>query len=172
MRTALLVAASLAFVPSALAGGNVATKKLDYPDFWSVAGITHDMDANATAKAWDAKIEKRSDGTNVQVDKGPSVLYRDDGGIQLMIGEEDAAWIAKHEDAATSLLGQTCKAAGARLVFYKKTVPSYLTCKRYDKSNWLLDVTLMCTGGKVSMLTVVWYPLPPDQGPYNNDAHC
>ena len=72
-----------------------------------------------------------------------------------------AAFVKAHPDAATSLLGQTCAAAGARLGFFKGKVPGYLTCKHYDANGYFLDVTLMCTK-TVSTVVVVWEPLPPE----------
>lgn len=117
-----------------------------------------------------AKLTKFAGDPQVEHPGGGSILFRGDGGIQLTISDINRDLIAAFPDAATSLVGQTCKEAGARLAFYKKPVPNYLTCKKYDKSNWLLDVTLMCRE-RVSIVTIVWYPLPKPDKPYN-DAHC
>lgn len=139
-----------------------AEKKLDYPDFWSFAGVTHDDTAETVLAKWGAstKDTKGPDGHTLTYDPGLSVELRDSGGIQITMSDRATAFAAAHPGPATNLLGQTCKQAGARLAFVKKPVPTYLTCKRYDKSNWVLDVTLMCSLGKVSMVVVVWEPLP------------
>jgi hypothetical protein len=58
-----------------------------------------------------------------------------------------------------SCIAAACAEAAKRLAFTDK-IEQYTTCKHYDASGWLLDVTLMCTGGEVSTLVIVWLAVP------------
>jgi hypothetical protein len=149
-------------------------KKLTFADFWTVAGVTRTDTAETIAKKWGKPKEDKvvAGERTLRFTDGPSVTLRASGGIMidmLMLGD---AFVKAHPDAATSLLGQTCAVAGARLAFYKKgPVPGYLTCKHYDKNGYFIDVTLMCSK-TVSTVVVVWEPMPPEVKASPLPDHC
>jgi hypothetical protein len=145
------------------AAGGAAEKKLGFADFWTVAGATHDDTPQSLIAKWGKPAEERrgDDGVTLQWADGPSVAFSATGIMAggLMIDLHAGAWASAHPGPATSLFGLTCAAAAARLKF-TKTVGGYTTCKHYDQSGWLLDVTLMCTLGKVSSVVVNFVPIP------------
>ncbi len=168
MRTLLLVLMLASHTAAA------APKKLTFDDFWTVAGVSRTDTADTIAKKWGKpKADKLVAGERtLRFADGPTVTLRASGGIMidmLMLGD---AFVKAHRDAATSLLGQTCAVAGARLAFFKKgPVPGYLTCKHYDKNGFFIDVTLMCSK-TVSTVVVVWEPMPPEVKASPLPDHC
>lgn len=156
------------------ASASAGPKPLTHDDFWTVAGATRTDTAETLEKKWGKPSEdKRAGGDRtLRWKDGPSVILRASGGMQLDLLFVGDAFLKAHGDAATSLLGMTCEAAGKRLAFYKKgKVPGYLTCKHYDKNGYFLDVTLMCSK-KVSSVVVVWEPLPPEIKANPGQDHC
>lgn len=145
---ALTLAMSLAAAP----------QKLDWKDFWNVSGVTRDDKKEDVIKKWGAPTEDR--GKTLRWKEGPTVDFREDGATQL---DFSALWsmkfVAAHKSPPLELLDMPCDAAAKRLAFAKK-IESYTSCKHYDASGWLLDVTMMCTQGKVTTLVVVWVPVP------------
>ena len=172
MRTLPLVVLFLLLLVASTA--SAAPKKLTFDDFWTVAGVTRTDTADTIAKKWGKPTEDTvvAGERTLRFTDGPTVTLRASGGIMidmLMLGD---AFVKAHPDAATSLLGQTCKAAGARLAFYKKgPVTGYLTCKHYDKNGYFIDVTLMCSK-TVSTVVVVWEPMPPEVKASPLPDHC
>lgn len=149
-------------------------KKLTFDDFWSVAGATRTDTAATLAKKWGKPTEDTvvAGERTLRWKDGPTVTLRASGGMMidmLLLGD---AFVKAHADPATSLLGQSCAAAGARLAFFKKgAVPGYLTCKHYDANGTFLDVTLMCSK-TVSSVVIVWEPMPPEVKASPLPDHC
>lgn len=158
----------------ASATATAAPKKLGFADFWTVAGATRTDTAETLAKKWGKPAEDKvvAGERTLRWKDGPSVTLRASGGMMidmLMLGD---AFLKAHPDPATSLIGQTCAAAGARLAFYRKgKVPGYLTCKHYDPNGYFLDVTLMCSK-TVSSVVIVWEPMPPEVKASPLPDHC
>lgn len=151
-----------------------APTKLTFADFWSFAGVTRTDTAATITTKWGkpTKDATAAGERTLRYQDGPTVTLRESGGIMVDLSFMAEPFAKAHPDAATSLLGQTCAAAGARLAFFKGKVPGYLTCKHYDKNGYFLDVTLMCTK-TVGTVVVVWEPLPPEikAAPLPKD-HC
>jgi len=75
-------------------------------------------------------------------------------------GKRERDWLNAHPGGPTQLLGMTCSAAAQQLAFTSK-ITRYTTCKHYDKTGWMIDVTMMCQAN-VDSLVIVWYPLLKD----------
>jgi hypothetical protein len=146
-------------------------QKLGFADFWEVAGVSRtDTPASVKAKWGEPKSTNEEDDTTLRYD-GASVTFGDDKSVLLdftAYGESDHAFAAAHPSAPLALLGMTCDEAAKHLAFTDK-VEEYTTCKHYDKSGYLVDVTMMCMQ-KVSSLVVVWTPIPPGVAPIAD--HC
>ena len=59
-----------------------------------------------------------------------------------------------------SIWGKPCEEALAALDFADEKIDSYMTCKHYEQGS-LNDVTLMCSGGIIDTVVVVWMTFDP-----------
>ena len=68
---------------------------------------------------------------------------------------------AEKKSAPLELIDTPCDAAAKRLTFLKSgKLEASTTCKHYDGSGYSMEVTVVCSEGKVSSLTVLWTPMP------------
>ena len=158
------------------ASAGAAPKKWDYPDFWTIAGVTFTDSAETVIKKWGPPAQDRvvAGDRELRYEHGPQVSFRSDGAIQIdyvAYSQTERDALAAHPDPKFQLLGMTCSQAVSQLAFAKK-VTMYTTCKHYDANGWLVDVTLMCNK-QVNGLTIVWVPLGDHVDPKRLPAsHC
>jgi len=131
-----------------------------FKDFLSIAGVGARSTLNDVEKAW-GKGER--DGDKIRYKDGPTVSVMLSGGLMIDIHLGAERWVKEHASGPVSIWGMTCAEAAAALDF-TDTVGNYTTCKHYEKDLYL-DVTLMCGGGRVNTLAVVWYPYDPADAP-------
>lgn len=149
----LILAATLGADPEA---------KLKWEDFWTLAGVGRTATRDSIVGKRGRPDEERkapSGDTTLRYKTGPTVTLRSDGAVQLDFGLFAKPFVTQHPSPPLALLDLPCAEAAKKLAFTKK-IESYTTCKHYDASGYLLDVTLMCSGGRVSTLVVVWLPVP------------
>ncbi|HOX44332.1 MAG TPA: hypothetical protein PK668_12085 [Myxococcota bacterium] len=137
--------------------------KLTWQDFWTIAQVGREDGKADILRKWGPPDEESSSaggGTTLRYKDGPSVDLRSDGATQLdFMALASKKFVAAHPGGPLALLGMPCAAAAQRLAFTDR-IEGYTSCKHYDRSGWLLDVTMMCTGGEVSTLVVVWLAVP------------
>ncbi|MDI3282564.1 hypothetical protein [Polyangium sp. 15x6] len=131
-------------------------KVFGYRDFLSIAGVRARATLDDVEAAW-GKGERKSD--KIRYKDGPTVSVMPSGGLMIDIHLGAADWVKEHADGPLSIWGKTCEEAAAALDF-TDSVGAYTTCKHYEK-DLFLDVTLMCSSGRVSTIAVVWYPFSP-----------
>ena len=138
-----------------------APAQLDWKDFWAIAGVARDDKQQAIIEKWGQPDEiKERGGVTLRYRSGPSVILREDGATQLDFASYSAKkFIAEHPSPVLELVDLPCHHAARRLKF-AKAVGGYTSCKQYECSGWFLDVTLMCSNGRISTLVVVWLPVP------------
>ena len=129
---------------------------LGMKDFLSIAGVQAPGSLDAFEAAWGPG--KRS-ADRISWDNGPTVS-KTAGGMLVDFSLTAGPFIAKHPDGPLSIWGMPCDQAAAVLDF-TDTVSGYLSCKHYEPTGIYLDVTLMCAGGKVTTLAVMWVPYDP-----------
>jgi hypothetical protein len=134
-----------------------APQKLDWKDFWEIAGVTRDDTREDIIRKWGEPKERTA--TRLVFEGGPWVDFLDMPATMLNFHNTDSRdFIDKHRSRQLDLLGLPCAEVVKRLAFAKK-IDSYTTCKHYDRSGWVLDVTMMCTN-RLNTLVVVWVPAP------------
>jgi hypothetical protein len=150
--------------------------KLTFSDFWTIAGVTRTDTPETVVQKWGKPDEMGDDGDGGKLLRylhGPALTFRTDKAIQIdfaLYGDE--LTVAKaHPDPKLALLGMPCDEAARHLAF-TDTIEDYTTCKHYDTNGWLVDFTAMCSGGHMSSLVIVWYPLGDIGGQPLPADHC
>jgi len=86
----------LGFVLPTQAHAEPKKTKLDYNDFWSVAGVTRDSTPESVMKLWGDKATQSTmvGEPEVSYAQGPDVGWRKDGAIQINLSEYHTDYIA------------------------------------------------------------------------------
>ncbi|MDI1450954.1 hypothetical protein [Polyangium sp. 6x1] len=132
-------------------------KVFGFRDFLSIAGVRAGATLDDVEAAW-GKGERRGD--KLRYEDGPTVSVMPSGGLMIDIHVGAEGWVKRHANGPLSIWGKTCEEAAAALDF-TDVVGAYTTCKHYEK-DLFLDVTLMCSQGRVGTVAVVWYPFDPN----------